>query len=78
MAHRKAKVTVLGRRHLVDRIRVDGMAVAHAADMVGVSRQGARKRLRPFAPEWEAGLEDRSSRPARSREPSPKGRSKRS
>ena len=67
MAHRKAKLTVLGRRLLVDRILVDGMAVAHAADMLGVSRQTAWKCLRRFETEGEPGLEDRSSRPARSR-----------
>jgi transposase InsO family protein len=65
MAHRRAKLTVLGRRLLVDRILVDGMAVAHAADMVGVSRQTAWKWLRRFEAEGEAGLEDRSSRPHR-------------
>lgn len=66
MAHRRAKLTVLGRRLLVDRILIDGMAVAHAADMVGVSRQTAWKWLRRFETEGEAGLEDRSSRPVRS------------
>jgi transposase InsO family protein len=66
VAHRRAKLTVLGRRLLVDRILIDGMAVAHAADMVGVSRQTAWKWLRRFEAEGEAGLEDRSSRPARS------------
>jgi transposase len=59
-------LTVLGRRLLVDRILVDGMAVAHAADMVGVSRQTAWKWLRRYEAEGEAGLEDRSSRPAHS------------
>ena len=66
MAHRRAKLTVLGRRLLVDRILIDGMAVAHAADMVGVSRQTAWKWLRRYGAEGEAGLEDRSSRPHRS------------
>ena len=66
MSHRRAKLTVLGRRLLVDRILVDGMAVAHAADMVGVSRQTAWKWLRRYEAEGEAGLEDRSSRPRRS------------
>ena len=66
MAHRRAKLTVLGRRLLVDRILVDGMAVAHAADMVGVSRQTAWKWLRRYEADGEAGLEDRSSRPAHS------------
>jgi transposase InsO family protein len=65
VAHRRAKLTALGRRLLVDRILVDGMAVAHAADMAGVSRQTAWKWLRRFEAEGEAGLEDRSSRPSR-------------
>ncbi len=66
MAHRRAKLTVFGRRLLVDRIVVDGMAVAHAADMAGVSRQTAWKWVRRFEAEGEAGLDDRSSRPHRS------------
>ncbi len=66
MAHPRAKLTPLGRRLLVDRIVVDGMAVAHAADMLGVSRQTAWKWLRRFEAEGPAGLEDRSSRPQRS------------
>ncbi|MGH2464553.1 MAG: IS481 family transposase [Candidatus Limnocylindrales bacterium] len=66
MAHRRAKLTVLGRQLLVDRILIDGMAVAHAADMLGVSRQTAWKWLRRFEAEGAIGLEDRSSRPRRS------------
>ena len=66
MAHRRAKLTVLGRQLLVDRIMVDGMAVAHAADMLGVSRQTAWKWLRRYEAEGAAGLEDRTSRPHRS------------
>jgi len=66
MAHRKAKLPVLGRQLLVDRITVDGMAVAHAADVVGVSRQTAWKWLLRYEAEGETGLEDRSSRPAHS------------
>jgi transposase InsO family protein len=66
VAHRRAKLTVLGRLLLVDRIVVEGVAVAHAADMAGVSRQTAWKWLRRFEAEGRAGLEDRSSRPHRS------------
>jgi transposase InsO family protein len=66
VAHRRAKLTALGRQLLVDRILVDGMAVAHAADMLGVSRQTAWKWLRRYEAEGEAGLEDRSSRPLHS------------
>src|SRR5437899_1072379 len=50
-----AKLTVLGRRLVVDRILVDGMAVAHAADMAGVSRQTAWKWLRRFEAEGDSG-----------------------
>jgi transposase InsO family protein len=64
VAHRRAKLTLLGRRLLVERILVDGMAVAHAAHMAGVSRQTAWKWLRRFEAEGEAGLADRTSRPA--------------
>ena len=74
MAHRRAKLTVLGRQLLVDRITVDGMAVAHAADMVGVSRQTAWKWLRRYEAEGLAGLEDRTSRPARSPRALPQAR----
>jgi hypothetical protein len=65
VAHRRAKLTVLGRRLLVERILIDGMAVAHAADMAGVSRQTAWKWLHRFEAEGEQGLEDRTSRPHR-------------
>jgi transposase InsO family protein len=65
VAHRRAKLTVLGRRLLVERILIDGMAVAHAAAMAGVSRQTAWKWLHRFEAEGERGLEDRTSRPHR-------------
>ena len=73
MAHRRAKLTVLGRQLLVDRIVIDGMAVAHAAHMVGVSRQTAWKWLRRFEADGAAGLEDRTSRPHRSPRALPQG-----
>jgi hypothetical protein len=66
VTHHRAKLTLLGRRLLVDRIVVDGMAVADAAQMVGVSRQTTWKWLRRFEADGEAGLADRTSRPARS------------
>ena len=64
--HRKAKLTVFGRRLLVERIDVEGWPVAHAAAMTGVSRQTATKWVRRYRAEGLAGLEDRSSRPHRS------------
>jgi transposase InsO family protein len=63
--HRRAKLTVLGRQLLVDRMKVDGWSVARAAEAAGVSRQTAtkwRRRHEEFGP---TGLEDRSSRPVR-------------
>jgi transposase InsO family protein len=64
--HRRAKLTVFGRRLLVERIGLEGWPIAHAAAMTGVSRQTATKWLRRYRTEGLAGLEDRSSRPHRS------------
>lgn len=63
MSHRNARLTVHGRRLLVDRVRVEGMPVAHAAKSMGVSRQCAHRWLSRFDAEGDAGLVDRSSRP---------------
>ena len=63
--HRTAKLTVFGRRLLVERIEREGWPIAHAAAMTGVSRQTATKWVRRYRVEGLAGLEDRSSRPAR-------------
>jgi hypothetical protein len=64
--HRTAKLTVFGRRLLVERIEIEGWPVAHAAAMTGVSRQTATNRVRRYRAEGPDGLEDRSSRPRRS------------
>ena len=64
--HRRAKLTVFGRRLLVERIELEGWPIAHAAAMTGVSRQTATKWVRRYRAEGLAGLEDRSSRPHRS------------
>ena len=64
--HRRAKLTVFGRRLLVERIEVEGWPIAHAAAMTGVSRQTATKWVRRYRVEGPDGLEDRSSRPRRS------------
>jgi transposase InsO family protein len=65
MAHARAKLTVLGRRLLVERVMVDGWRPADAAKAMGVSRQTAYKWLRRFRDEGPPGLEDRSSAPRR-------------
>ena len=63
MGHRNARLTVRGRRLLVQRVRFEGMPVAHVAKAMGVSRQCAHRWVARFDAEGDAGLEDRSSRP---------------
>jgi len=65
MAHRNARLTVLGRRLIVQRVREEGWAVAHAAKAMGVSRQCAHRWLARWDAEGDAGLVERSSRPHR-------------
>jgi transposase len=65
VAHARAKLTVLGRRLLVDRVLNDGWKPEDAAKAMGVSRQTAYKWLRRFREEGEQGLHDRSSAPRR-------------
>ncbi|MFI0223044.1 leucine zipper domain-containing protein, partial [Streptomyces lydicus] len=62
MSHRNARLTVFGRRLLVERVR-SGRPVAHVAAEMGVSRPTAHKWMRRWRAEGEEGLEDRSSRP---------------
>ena len=63
MAHRNARLTFHGRRLLVERVVVEGQAVAHVAKAMGVSRQCAHRWVARFETEGDAGLHDRSSRP---------------
>jgi transposase InsO family protein len=65
MAHARAKLTVLGRQLLVERVEIDGWKPADAAKAMGVSRQTAYKWLRRFREEGHDGLWDRSSAPQR-------------
>ncbi|WP_306311187.1 IS481 family transposase [Streptomyces hydrogenans] len=62
MPHRNARLTVFGRRLLVERIR-SGRPVAHVAAEMGISRATAHKWIRRWRAEGDAGLHDRSSRP---------------
>ncbi|MFD4015483.1 IS481 family transposase [Streptomyces sindenensis] len=62
MSHRNARLTVHGRRILVDRV-LGGRPVAHVAAEMGVSRPTAHKWVRRWRAEGETGLADRSSRP---------------
>ncbi len=63
MSHANARLNVHGRRLLVDRVRRQGWAVAHAAKAMGISRQCAHRWVARFDADGEAGLADRSSRP---------------
>ena len=63
MSHRNARLTPRGRHLLVERVRDQGMPVAHVAKAMGVSRQCAHRWVKRFDDEGPAGLEDRSSRP---------------
>ncbi|MFC8587274.1 leucine zipper domain-containing protein, partial [Streptomyces sp. NPDC057217] len=64
MSHRNARLTVFGRRLLVERVR-SGRPVAHVAAEMGISRATAHKWMSRWRAEGEAGLHDRSSRPHR-------------
>ncbi|MDF3303368.1 IS481 family transposase, partial [Streptomyces tropicalis] len=64
MSHRNARLTVHGRRLLVERVR-SGRPVAHVAAEMGISRATAHKWLRRWRAEGQAGLHDRPSRPHR-------------
>ncbi|MFE6840936.1 IS481 family transposase, partial [Streptomyces sp. NPDC057705] len=62
MSHRNARLTVFGRRLLVERVN-SGRPVAHVAAEMGISRSTAHKWMRRWRAEGPAGLHDRSSRP---------------
>jgi transposase InsO family protein len=63
MPHANARLNVRGRQLLVQRVREEGWAVAHAAKAMGISRQCAHRWLARYDEQGEAGLADRSSRP---------------
>lgn len=62
VSHRNARLTVHGRRLLVERVE-SGRPLAHVAAEMGVSRTTAHKWVRRWRQEGEAGLHDRPSRP---------------
>ena len=65
MAHRRAKLTPLGRRLLVGRVLEDGWSVRAAAGSMGVSRATAYEWLARYREQGPEGLLDRSSAPMR-------------
>ena len=64
VGHANARLTVYGRRLLVDRIHA-GHSPAEVARQLGISRATAYKWLKRFSEEGPSGLLDRSSRPHR-------------
>ncbi|WP_062073341.1 IS481 family transposase [Demequina sediminicola] len=71
MSHRNARLNERGRQPLVQRVRVEGWAVAHTAKAQGVSRQCAHRGLSRFDEQGANAMVDRSSRPRRSRYQTP-------
>ena len=53
VSHRSARLTFQGRLLLVQRVRVEGWAVAHAAKAMGVSRKCAHYWLKRYDEEGE-------------------------
>jgi transposase-like protein len=60
--HANAKLTLRGRRELVDRMQA-GWAVSEIAEMMNVSRPTVYKWWKRWQVEGDDGLRDRSSRP---------------
>lgn len=63
MSHPRAKLTVQGRRLLVERVLDEGWSVPMAAEAQGCSSATGYKWIRRFTAEGVDGLRDRSSRP---------------
>src|SRR5689334_23813634 len=61
MAHRNARLTVHGRRLLIQRVVADRRPVAHVVKELGISRATGHKWLARWRAEGDAGLVDRSS-----------------
>ena len=64
-SHKNARLTIEGRKLLIERIAVMGLTAA--AEAAGVSLRTARKWLKRFEQEGVDGLRDRTSRPGRTR-----------
>jgi transposase InsO family protein len=72
VSHRNARLTVHGRRLLIERV-ASGRPVAQVAAEMGISRATGYKWVRRFREEGEAGLADRSSRPGSTPHRTPAG-----
>jgi transposase InsO family protein len=65
VAHANSRLSLYGRRLLIERVIDQGRPVAHVAKELGVSRQCAHRWVARFRAQGEAGLGERSSRPRR-------------
>lgn len=65
MAHRRARLTPLGRLVLVERVLIHGWPLARVAEAASVSRPTVYKWVRRYLEEGVDGLNDRSSAPHR-------------
>ena len=65
-SHKNARLTIEGRKLLIERVAV--MGLMPAASAAGISPRTARKWLARFKQEGLEGLADRSSRPSRTRD----------
>lgn len=65
MAHRRARLTPLGRLVVVERVLIDGWPAAQVAEAASISRPTVYKWVRRFLEEGEDGLQDRTSAPHR-------------
>jgi transposase InsO family protein len=65
VSHRNARLTLHGRRTIVERVLRQGRPRSHVAAELGVSRQCVSTWITRFLAEGEDGLRDRSSRPRR-------------
>ena len=70
-AHKNARLTPLGREVMVRRVVEGGQTPEAVGEAVGVCPRTVRKWVARFRAEATAGLEDRSSRPHRLRQPTP-------
>jgi len=62
MAHRNARLTLHGRRLLIERVVTGRRPVAHVVKELGISRQTGHKWVTRWRTEGDAGLHDRPSR----------------
>ena len=69
--HKNAPLTPCGREAMVRRVVEDGQTPQAVSEAVGVCPRTVRKWVARFRAEGVAGLEDRSSRPHRLRQPTP-------